>query len=58
MKEAYWISVLCVGIIFIYQQMLARRKDIEPAIKEFFKLNSFIAPVLFLGTFIDVYFIV
>ncbi len=58
MKEAYWISVLCVGIIFIYQQMLARRKDREPAIKEFFKVNSFIAPVLFLGKFIDVYFIV
>ncbi len=57
-KEAYWIGVLCVGIIFIYQQKLARSKDLEHAIKEFFKVNSFISPVLFFATFIDVFFIV
>lgn len=56
-KEAYWIGVLCVGIIFIYQQKLARSKDLEHAIKEFFKVNSFISPVLFFATFIDVFFI-
>lgn len=56
-KEPYWIGVLCVGIIFIYQQKLARSKDLEHAIKEFFKVNSFISPVLFFATFIDVFFI-
>jgi 4-hydroxybenzoate polyprenyltransferase len=56
-KEAYWIGVLCVGIIFIYQQRLARSKDLQFAIKEFFKVNSFISPVLFLATFVDVYFV-
>ncbi|MCX8124692.1 MAG: putative 4-hydroxybenzoate polyprenyltransferase [Spirochaetes bacterium] len=56
-KEAYWIGVLCVGIIFIYQQKLARSKDLEHAIKEFFKVNSFISPVLFISTFVDVFFI-
>ena len=56
-KEAYWIGVLCVGIIFIYQQKLARSKDLHFAIKEFFKVNSFISPVLFLATFVDVYFV-
>lgn len=56
-KEAYWIGVLCIGIIFIYQQRLARSKDLPHAIKEFFKVNSFISPVLFLATFVDVYFV-
>lgn len=57
-KEAYWIGVLCVGIIFMYQQKLARSKDLQHAIREFFKVNSFISPVLFIATFIDVYFII
>ncbi|MGQ9844267.1 MAG: UbiA-like polyprenyltransferase [Spirochaetota bacterium] len=56
-KEAYWIGVLCVGIIFIYQQRLARSKDLHHAIKEFFNVNSFISPVLFLATLVDVYFV-
>ncbi|MDH7554565.1 MAG: 4-hydroxybenzoate octaprenyltransferase [Spirochaetota bacterium] len=56
-REAYWIGVLCVGIIFIYQQRLARSSDLQHAIKEFFKVNSFISPVLFLATLVDVFFV-
>ncbi|MEW6528186.1 MAG: UbiA-like polyprenyltransferase [Spirochaetota bacterium] len=56
-REAYWIGVLCVGIIFMYQQKLARSSDVQHAIKEFFKVNSFISPVLFLATLVDVFFV-
>ncbi|NMB65321.1 MAG: UbiA family prenyltransferase [Spirochaetes bacterium] len=56
-REAYWIGVFCVGIIFIYQQRLARSSDLQHAIKEFFKVNSFISPVLFLATLVDVFFV-
>ncbi len=56
-KESYWIGVLCVGIIFIYQQKLARSSDLQHAIKEFFKVNSFVSPVLFFATLVDVFFV-
>jgi len=52
----FWIAILCMAVIFIYQQMLARGMDVEGNIKKFFKANMFISPILFLGTFIDVYF--
>ena len=52
----FWIALLCMAVIFIYQQMLARGMDVEGNIKKFFKANMFISPILFLGTFIDVYF--
>lgn len=53
---AYWASLMCVGIIFMYQQRLGRRDDIETAVKELFQMNTFISPALFAGMFIDVFF--
>lgn len=50
----YWTAVLLIGIIFLYQQRLVRRKDIALAVKNFFKVNMYISPILFFGTLTDV----
>ena len=52
----YWISVLFTGLIFLYQQILAREGDITGSVKKFFSINMLISPVLLIGTFVDVYF--
>jgi len=54
-QQAYWIALAAVAVIFIYQQRLARRDDHEAAVKELFQINAFVSPVLFVGTFIDVF---
>lgn len=51
----YWLSVFCISGIFVFQQLLARKEDIEDAMKYFFKINMFVSPILFFGTFIDVF---
>lgn len=51
----YWLATLCIGIIFFYQQKLARSENIALAIKDFFKINMYISPILFFGTLIDVF---
>jgi 4-hydroxybenzoate polyprenyltransferase len=56
MGAAFWIALLCMALIFAYQQKLARSKNVTDAVKKFFKANMFISPILFIGTFIDVYF--
>jgi 4-hydroxybenzoate polyprenyltransferase len=53
----YWAAVISVGMIFLYQQRMARSQDIALAVKNFFKANMYIAPILFLGTFTDVFFL-
>ncbi|MFH0975120.1 MAG: UbiA family prenyltransferase [Spirochaetota bacterium] len=53
---AYWISLFCFAIVLIKQQVLLRSKDTETAKKEFIQINNFIAPLLLVGTFIDVFF--
>lgn len=54
---AYWVATGCVMLIFFHQQRLARRDDLAGSVREFFRVNMFISPVLFLGTFIDVIWI-
>lgn len=54
-KIPYWTAVILVGIIFLYQQRLARSKNIVRAVKLFFKVNAYISPILFLGTLADVF---
>jgi 4-hydroxybenzoate polyprenyltransferase len=51
----YWTAVVLVGIIFFYQQKLARSKNITLAIRNFFKANIYISPILFFGTLTDVF---
>ena len=51
----YWTAVLLVGMIFFYQQRLVRRKNIALAVKNFFKINMYISPILFFGTLTDVF---
>jgi 4-hydroxybenzoate polyprenyltransferase len=51
----YWTAVVLVGIIFFYQQRLARSKNITLAIRNFFKANMYISPILFFGTLTDVF---
>lgn len=50
----YWVAVICVALIFFRQQVLANGKDKKTTIAEFFQINTFISPILFIGTFIDV----
>jgi len=51
----YWTAVVLVGIIFFYQQRLARNKNITLAIRNFFKANIYISPILFFGTLTDLF---
>ncbi|MBW2604821.1 MAG: UbiA family prenyltransferase [Deltaproteobacteria bacterium] len=51
----YWAAVVSVGMIFLYQQRLARSRNIALAVKNFFKANTYISPILFIGTFTDVF---
>ncbi len=53
----YWAAVISVGLIFLYQQRLVRNQNIALAVKNFFKANMYISPILFLGTFTDVFFL-
>ncbi|MBN2039998.1 MAG: UbiA family prenyltransferase [Spirochaetes bacterium] len=52
----YWISIICFLIIFIRQETLLKAKDPETAKIEFIQINNFIAPVIFIGTIIDVFY--
>lgn len=54
MKLPYWIAICFIGIIFFYQQKLARKENIALAIKDFFKINMYISPALFFGTLTNV----
>jgi 4-hydroxybenzoate polyprenyltransferase len=51
----YWVAVVSVGMIFFYQQRMARSQNIALAVKFFFKANMYISPILFIGTFTDVF---
>lgn len=51
----YWAAVVSVGMIFFYQQRIARSQNIASAVKNFFKANMYISPILFIGTFTDVF---
>ncbi len=49
----FWIGVLLIGCIFLYQQKLAREEQIVESIKQFFKINMYVSPILFFSTFLD-----
>lgn len=51
----YWLTVICVGLIFGKQQQLARQGDIEEAVRHVFQLNNFVSPVLLAGTLLDLF---
>ncbi len=55
-KEFYWVAVIAVSLIFLYQQRLARSQDMARAVKIFLKVNMYISPILFLGTLTDIFF--
>jgi 4-hydroxybenzoate polyprenyltransferase len=54
---SYWVGIGCIGVIFLFQQRLARSKDVSGAVKRLFSVNAYVSPILFLGTFIDVVFV-
>ena len=51
---SYWVGIFCIGMIFLFQQRLARSAEVSGAVKRLFAVNAYISPILFLGTFIDV----
>ena len=52
----FWIALLCFAIIFVRQTMLLKSKDAETAKIEFLQVNNFMAPILFIGTIIDIFY--
>lgn len=54
MGTSYYLATGIIGIIFIYQQKLARESEISEAVKRFFSINRLISPILFIGAFVDV----
>ncbi len=52
----FWFALICIAVIFVYQQVIARSSDMQTAVRKYFKVNMFISPILFIGTFLDVYF--
>ncbi len=51
----YWIAVICIGGIFIYQQKIVRHGIASGQIKRFFQVNLYVSPILFFGTFMDLF---
>ncbi len=52
----FWISLISFTIIIIKQETLLKVKDAETAKQEFLQINNFIAPILFIGTLIDIFY--
>ncbi|MBT3362063.1 MAG: 4-hydroxybenzoate octaprenyltransferase [Chloroflexi bacterium] len=46
----YWIALAGVGMIFVYQQKLARSDHFTIVTKKIFRANLYVAAMLFLGT--------
>ncbi len=51
----YWVAVICIGCIFAYQQKIVRQGIVAGTIKKFFKINLYVSPILFIGTFMDLF---
>ena len=50
MTFPYWTALLCVAVLFSYQQKAARGADILSAMPKIFKVNMYVSPALFAGT--------
>ncbi len=57
MKAPYWIALLIIGALFFMQQKVARNMNLGQAVKTFFRINMFISPTLFIGTFVSVFMV-
>ncbi len=53
---AYWISLFCLVIIIVRQEILLNSRDIETTRTEFMQINNFSAPLLLIGTLIDIFY--
>jgi 4-hydroxybenzoate polyprenyltransferase len=53
---AYWIAVLCCVIIIIRQTALLSNRDTDTAKNEFIQINNLFAPLILIGTIIDIFF--
>ncbi|MFP4039207.1 MAG: UbiA-like polyprenyltransferase [Desulfosudaceae bacterium] len=53
----YWVALLIIGAVFLYQQILARRDHGAAVTARIFKINALIAPVLFVGALFDVWMV-
>ncbi len=55
MEGFYWIAIILIVGIFIYQQKLARSDNLAVAVRRFFKINAYVSPLLFIGTLTDIF---
>jgi 4-hydroxybenzoate polyprenyltransferase len=53
---AYWISLFCLAIILVRQEILLNSKDVETTRTEFMQISNFTAPLLLIGTLIDIFY--
>jgi len=51
----YWIALIMIAAIFFYQQTMARRAEAGPAVARIFKINGWVAPILFIGTLLNLW---
>jgi 4-hydroxybenzoate polyprenyltransferase len=51
----YWIGFIIIILLFSYQQILARKGNVNKTIKNIFQANLFISPALFFGTLMDIW---
>ncbi len=51
----YWVALVVIAGIFFYQQSLARQAEAGPAVGKIFKINGYIAPILFVGALMDLW---
>ena len=49
----FWIGFIGVLFLFAFQQILARKKNINESVKTIFLINTYVSPVLFFGTLFD-----
>ncbi len=57
MGGPYFIGLLFIAGIFFMQQKSARSEALETGIRRFFRYNIWIAPILFLGSLVDVFMV-
>ncbi len=54
MGPFYWLSLICVSVLFVYQQHLIRHRDRDACFKAFLN-NNWVGMAIFLGLCLDFY---
>ncbi|MGC8602942.1 MAG: 4-hydroxybenzoate octaprenyltransferase [Desulfomonilaceae bacterium] len=50
----YWVALICIASIFVYQQSIVKQSDVSASLQRFFKANLYVSPLLLIGALIDI----